>query len=96
MDELATTPIQPLMKPNEVIAYLQISARTYHRMVREGQLPVRWVRDGARFELSEVRAALPRGARKPLPSRDRAVRPVRGVTDLTTRLKRKAITWPRT
>ena len=88
MDELLT--------PHELIARLKISTRTYHRMVQAGQLPVKWVRESARFVWAEVLAALPAGGQKPSPVPTPRRRVVRGVTDLTTRLKRKAETWTRT
>lgn len=83
-----------LLTVDEVAKQLAVSPRTVWRMLRDGQLPVRWVRESARFVWADVVAALPSGGQKPRMVPTRSVRARRGAVDLTQYLKRKAETWP--
>ena len=81
-----------LLTVPELAAALRVSVRTVWRMVRDRQIPVTWVRESARFEWEQVKAALPSERPRLLPTRVEPLR--RGVSSMTEHLKRRAASWP--
>lgn len=91
MDEPQTQTVPDrLVTPQELMAWLQISPRTYHRLMRAKLLPVRWVMGQARFRLAEVWTGLPAQRQVVRGSAAPSVAAGPGVTNLTEYLKRKA------